>query len=96
MTNGTAYLTQVGQFEVDVAIEGKVLLVRQQDRPGLIAAVAQALAAEGVNVSFMTVGRMSKGEDAIMCIGVDTPPSGETLTAINKVEGIIECGLFDQ
>ena len=75
VTGGTPYLTKVGRFDVDVAIEGKVLLVRQQDRPGLIASVATKLAADEINVSFMTVGRLDKGSDAIMCIGVDSDPS---------------------
>jgi predicted regulator of amino acid metabolism with ACT domain len=95
VTNGVAYLTHLGQFDVDVAIEGMVLLVRQQDRPGLVAAVANALAGEGVNVSFMTVGRVEKGKDAIMCIGVDSSPSQEMLEQIEAVDGIIECGLFN-
>jgi ACT domain/D-3-phosphoglycerate dehydrogenase intervening domain len=96
VTSGTAYLTKVGRFDVDVALEGRVLLVRQQDRPGLIAAVASALAKDGVNVSFMTVGRIDKGSDAIMCIGVDSEPAASVLTELTKVDGIIECGLFNQ
>jgi D-3-phosphoglycerate dehydrogenase len=95
VNKGTAYLTRLGEFDVDVAIEGMVLLVRQQDRPGLVAAVATALAEEGVNVSFMTVGRVERGKDAIMCIGVDSAPSPEKLKQIEGVDGVIECGLFN-
>jgi D-3-phosphoglycerate dehydrogenase / 2-oxoglutarate reductase len=95
VSSGTAYLRSVGLFDVDVAIEGLVLLVRQQDRPGIIATIAQRLFKDNVNVSFMTVGRMSKGDDAIMCIGVDSPPSQQTLKEMTQIDGIIECGLFN-
>lgn len=61
VVNDTAYLTQVGTFEVDVAIEGRVVLTRQKDQPGLIAGVAQVLAEDNVNVAYMTVSRLSKG-----------------------------------
>lgn len=35
--------------------QGYVLLVRQQDKPGIIAAVSAILGRESVNISFMTV-----------------------------------------
>ena len=61
MVNDVAYLTRVGNFEVDVAIEGRVVLTRQKDQPGVIAVVAQVLAEDNVNVAYMTVSRVSKG-----------------------------------
>lgn len=41
---------------VPAPMQGYVLLVRQQDRPGIIAAVSAILGREDVNISFMTVG----------------------------------------
>lgn len=61
VVSDVAYLTRVGNFEVDVAIEGRVVLVRQKDKPGLIAAVAKVLAEDNVNVAYMTVSRVTKG-----------------------------------
>jgi D-3-phosphoglycerate dehydrogenase / 2-oxoglutarate reductase len=94
VVNDVAYLTQIGSFEVDVAIEGRVVLVRQRDQPGLIAAVANVLAEDNVNVAYMTVSRETKGETAIMCLGVDDAPSEEALKKLPQIPGIIECGLF--
>jgi hypothetical protein len=36
-------------------LQGSVLLTRQRDQPGVVAGVSTVLAAEGVNISFMTV-----------------------------------------
>lgn len=37
------FLTRVGAFDVDLALEGIVLLTRQTDQPGIIAAVSAVL-----------------------------------------------------
>ena len=49
--------------------------MRQTDQPGIIAAVSSEFAKAAINISFMTVSRVSKGREAIMAIGVDETPS---------------------
>ena len=55
--------------------QGEVVLVRQTDQPGIIAAVSSELATNKINISFMSVAREAKGTQAIMAIGVDEAPS---------------------
>ena len=50
-------------------------LCMQTDRPGLIAAVGNVLAKQNLNISFMTVTRTGRGQEAIMAIGIDEQPS---------------------
>lgn len=38
-----AFITKVGRFDVDLSVEGIVILVRQSDRPGIIAGLALSL-----------------------------------------------------
>lgn len=73
--SGLPCITKTGEFDVEVSMEGFVCLVRQVDQPGLIAAIAALLAEARINVSFMTVCRTGKGQEAIMAIGVDEEPS---------------------
>ena len=47
----------------------------QTDQPGMIASVGSVLAKHGLNISFMTVTRMGRGQDAIMALGIDSQPS---------------------
>lgn len=91
---GVPYLIKVGSFDADVALEGDVLLVRQQDQPGIIASVSSELAASNINISSMTVSRVGKGTEAIMAIGVDGTPGADVLSAIAKVNGVQECTCF--
>lgn len=93
---GLPFLTRIGAFDVDLALEGEVLLVRQTDQPGIIAGVSSELAKNGINISYMTVSRTGKGRDAIMAIGVDGRPAAEVLAAVGKVQGVQECTSFTE
>ena len=79
-----------------VLSQGEVVLVRQTDQPGIIAAVSTELAKAGVNISFMTVCRTAKGREAIMAIGVDGTPQPAVLAAIGGVTGVKECATFSE
>jgi D-3-phosphoglycerate dehydrogenase len=90
------FLSEIGDFDVDVTLEGYVLLVRQQDKPGIIAAVSAILGRESVNISFMTVCRTKRGEEAIMAIGVDSRPKSAIKDEIASIDGVIESQLFSE
>ncbi|KAL1811406.1 hypothetical protein DCAR_0623537 [Daucus carota subsp. sativus] len=87
---GIPHLTQVGSFSVDVSLEGNVILCRQVDQPGMIGKVGNILAERNVNVSFMSVGRTVKRNEAIMAIGVDEKPDKDALKQIGEVPAIQE------
>lgn len=88
--DGKPHLTKVGSFEVDVSLEGSIILCRQVDQPGLIGKVGSILGEENVNVSFMTVGRIAPRKQAVMTIGVDDEPSKEALLKIGQISAIEE------
>nr|KJB47374.1 hypothetical protein B456_008G023300 [Gossypium raimondii] len=88
--DGIPHLTKVGSFEVDVSLEGSIILCRQVDQPGLIGKVGSILGQENVNVSFMSVGRIAPRKQAVMAIGVDDQPSKGSLQRIGEVPAIEE------
>ncbi|XP_044508627.1 D-3-phosphoglycerate dehydrogenase 1, chloroplastic-like [Mangifera indica] len=88
--DGVPHLTRVGTFEVDVTLEGSVILCRQVDQPGMIGIVGNILGGENINVSFMSVGRIAPRKHAVMAIGVDDEPSNEALKKIGEVPAIEE------
>jgi D-3-phosphoglycerate dehydrogenase len=73
----TPYLTKIGGFDVDLSVQGSVLLCRQRDQPGIVGSVGMALAKGSINISFMTVCRTTRNEEAIMAIGIDDEPTKE-------------------
>ena len=90
------FITRIGAFDVDLALEGEVLLVRQNDQPGIIASVSSELAKNNINISYMTVSRTGRGADAIMAIGVDGLPGPGVIAAVSKVNGVQECTTFSE
>ncbi|CAI0445727.1 unnamed protein product [Linum tenue] len=87
---GEIRLTRVGSFEVDVSLEGSIILCRQVDQPGMIGKVGSILGQENVNVSFMSVGRIAPRKQAVMAIGVDDQPSKQSLQRIGEIPAIEE------
>ncbi|KAG5548202.1 hypothetical protein RHGRI_013786 [Rhododendron griersonianum] len=88
--DGVPHLTKVGSFEVDVSLEGSLILCRQVDQPGMIGKVGSVLGEENVNVSFMSVGRIAPRKQAVMAIGVDEPPSKDALKRIGEIPAVEE------
>ncbi|KAH6818893.1 D-3-phosphoglycerate dehydrogenase [Perilla frutescens var. frutescens] len=88
--DGVPHLTKVGSFEVDVSLEGSLILCRQVDQPGMIGKVGSILGEENVNVSFMSVGRIAPRKQAVMAIGVDEEPSKQSLKRIGEISAVEE------
>jgi D-3-phosphoglycerate dehydrogenase / 2-oxoglutarate reductase len=87
---GVPHLTLVGPYEVDVSLEGNLILCRQIDQPGMIGKVGNILGQRNVNINFMSVGRTVRGKRAIMAIGVDEEPNKEELEQIGGIPAIEE------
>lgn len=64
-------LVKVGPYPVDIAPEGHVLLISQEDKPGLIGRVGTVLGENGINIASMQVGRQEVGGSAVMILNVD-------------------------
>lgn len=86
--DGIPHLTKVGSFDVDVSLEGSLILCRQVDQPGMIGLVGSALGEENVNVNFMSVGRTAPRKHAVMAIGVDEQPTEAALHRIGEIPAI--------
>lgn len=59
--------------------ETPALLVRHDDRPGVIARVARVLADDEVNIARLVSGRAQKGGEALMSLEIDQPLSDVAL-----------------
>ena len=88
--DGVPYLSRVGSFSVDVSLEDSIILCRQVDQPGMIGKVGSILGQENVNISFMSVGRKSPRQHAVMAIGVDEEPSKSVLQKLGEIPAVEE------
>jgi D-3-phosphoglycerate dehydrogenase len=61
--------------EVEVAAEGKLLVLENIDQPGMVGAVGTLLGKDKVNIADMSLSRLTPGGTAYMVVRVDTEPS---------------------
>ena len=68
---GTMEVVDLNGFPLRLSGHYPALLVVHDDRSGVIASVSNVIAAQGMNIAHMEVGRKEKGEMALMVIEVD-------------------------
>ncbi|WP_372812974.1 phosphoglycerate dehydrogenase [Paenibacillus sp.] len=89
-------IVQIGQYPVDIAPEGNLLLISHNDKPGIIGKVGTLLGNNDVNIATMQVGRKVIGGSAIMVLTTDkqTPPDVlEQLAKLPELTHIHELSL---
>lgn len=87
-TAGEPRLTSVNDFEIDMSLEGKILLFFHHDQPGVIGRVGTILGNSKVNIGRMEVGRKGQGEDAIMVLSVDSEVDDRVLANLRELDEI--------
>jgi D-3-phosphoglycerate dehydrogenase len=80
-------VTEVDGYEIELPITAHMLLVRNEDVPGVIGRVGTYLGTAGVNIADMAVGRHPDG-GAMMGLSLDGPLSEGDVHAILDLEGV--------
>ncbi|MEN9662678.1 MAG: hypothetical protein RL324_1627 [Verrucomicrobiota bacterium] len=81
--------------EVEVAAEGKLLVLENVDQPGMVGTIGTILGKAGVNIADMSLSRLAPGGTAYMVVRVDTEP-GEVTRAEIKGHPAIKLAKFVQ
>jgi len=79
---GELRIRMIDHFRIDLAPEGSMLLVRHQDRPGVIGLVGTMLGNAQINIAGMHVGRAAEGAEAVMVLTVDAAIPEPLIAAI--------------
>ena len=72
-------------FEVEAVPEGSVIVMNNEDVPGVIGRVGLALAEAHVNIAQFALARNRGGGEALALVNVDSPASAETLQALRRI-----------
>jgi L-serine dehydratase len=75
-------IVRIDNIEVEFTGEYSTLIVHQQDKPGVIAHITQALSEQNVNIAFMRLFREKKGENAYTVVESDEHIPEEILDKI--------------
>ena len=79
---------RIDSFRVDLVPEGRFLVSRHEDRPGVVGQFGMILGEHDVNIASMQVGRDAPRGNAMMILAVDDPVAPEVLARLREVAGM--------
>ena len=82
-------IISVDCFDIEVVPAGEMLVLANNDKPGVIGNIGTALAEKKINIARMQFGREKRGGRAISVVSVDTPVSKEILSKIKKLPNVL-------
>ena len=83
-------LVDVDGVEVDAIPQGRLLMVRNDDTPGVVGHIGTLLGARAINIARMTVGRKPGSGRAVMLIEVDNDVPPDVLAEVRTIPGVRE------
>jgi D-3-phosphoglycerate dehydrogenase len=87
-TKNEARIVMLEELTVEVPPADHMLVVRNSDEPGMIAKVAAALAAAGINISDLHLGKRG-AEAAMQVLALDRPVPPAVLDEIRGAAGVL-------
>ena len=78
----------IDDHSVEVPFANHMLVIRNDDRPGMIGIVGTILGRAEVNISFMGLGRDRSGDRALMALAADAGIADDVLETLNAEPGI--------
>ncbi len=90
LAGGHARLTRVGDFRVDVAAQGSLIMLRNRDVPGVIGQVGTILGDAGANIAEYHQSRQGGGGEALAVISMDGPVEARTVDALRALPDVLD------
>jgi len=81
-------IVMIDDHSVEVPFANYMLVIRNDDRPGMIGIVGTILGRAEVNISFMGLGRDRRGDHALMALAADAGIADDVLETLNAEPGI--------
>lgn len=81
-------IVQVSDYHLDVEPEGTMLIMMNQDVPGVIGQVGTLMGEHGVNIAEWRLGRTEKGDLALAFINLDSDLSDKAMAELQSLPAI--------
>ena len=80
----------IDEHIVDLPPSSHMLVVRNDDTPGMIGKVGTILGDAGVNIDDLDLGRGPSGDVSLMVLSTSTPVPAEVVTQLRAQDGIVD------
>ncbi|MDD5440124.1 MAG: phosphoglycerate dehydrogenase [Candidatus Omnitrophica bacterium] len=81
-------IVKINDFYVEAIPKGNMLVIHNDDAPGIIGHIGTLLGDAGINIAGMTFGRVKRGGEAITVLNVDQNIPKEIMEKIGKAKHI--------
>ena len=82
------WLVEVEGYQVEIELAGHMVVMLNDDRPGVIGRVGTTFGEEHVNIANMSVSRNFRGQRAVMVLALDVAPTPALVERLGGLEGI--------
>lgn len=89
-----ARIVMIDDFNVEVVPDGYVLMISNNDVPGIVGQIGTLLGSNGVNIAGMTLGRDVMGGQARTILKVDGAVPDKVMGEIRKAKNILDAKLI--
>jgi D-3-phosphoglycerate dehydrogenase len=86
-------IIQVDNFPMETVPEGDMLVLMNNDKPGVIGGIGTLLGQNGINIARMQFGREKQGGLAMSVVSIDSPVSDELMGKIRKLPNVLSVKL---
>ncbi|MCI3932699.1 phosphoglycerate dehydrogenase [Streptomyces sp. AN091965] len=69
--NNVQKIVSIGEFGMDLMVTDHMIVLRYEDRPGIVGSVGRILGRAGLNIAGMQVARAEEGSEALAVLTVD-------------------------
>ncbi len=87
-------IVKIDRYAVEVAPEGCLLVIRNQDKPGIIGGLGTLLGKANINIAGMSNGRETPGGQAVTIFNIDGPVSADILEQGKTLAHVVEAKLI--
>jgi D-3-phosphoglycerate dehydrogenase len=92
---GAQRIVEIDEHTFDVPPAPYMLMVTNDDRPGVIGTVGTLLGDAGVNIDDMDVGRTNEPGTAVMLIAPSAPVPADVVAALRTAPGITRVDVLE-
>lgn len=85
---GNVVITSINKFPVNLTGEYDTIVMAYKDKMGMISKISGLIQNEGVNIASLICDRSGKGEEATVCISLDSPVSYDILEKFKKIDDV--------
>ncbi len=86
--DGMPRVLEIDGYRMDMIPEGTMLLIKNEDRPGMVGSVGKQLGDANINIADMSLSR--RQDSALMVLHVDGEPTDAQLAKLREVPGFLK------